>query len=592
MSSPTFSRRCSMVFLLFCFFSLGFSFSLFGSGRREEEEAPILEKRILRDHKDYSSASLSSLPHLRADSEKARAVKGAMKHAWDSYVKYAWGSDELNPGARRGSNGFGGMGCTIVDSLSTLKIMGLDREFDKGRDWVRDNLHPERLEWVSLFETNIRHLGGLLSAYGLSKDRVLLEKAKEFGERFLPAFHPISGLASNDINLRSGQVKARHSVSLAEIGTLQLEMLYLSYITRDSKFAIPVLKTLRTLDGVKTDINHGLGSQTVDRTTGQYRHDRWTLGAMADSYYEYLIKLHVFTGSNKENGFRRMWDEAAVLMRQHSVRTSGNSLYVGEIHSGKTNSNMDHLACFSGGMFALAGAATGGITEDIEIGDGITRTCVKAYSSTATGIAPEVFQIQTDGSIRPRHPHNLLRPETVESLYVLYRITGDPVYREMGWKIFQAFEDNCRTPNGYAGLTSVERVGGGHDGKQQSFFMAETLKYLYLLFTSSEVISLDEYVFNTEAHPFPIPEKSGWDFVECHFPSIPLSIESKCRGIDLPGEGKQDVVVHGREERERERERMGERERERERGSSSSKLRHLEDRETRRRERRERKLYD
>ena len=87
---------------------------------------------------------------------------------------------------------------------------------------------------------------------------------------------------------------------------------------------------------------------------------------------------------------------------------------------------------------------------------------------------------------------------------LLYRAIGDDIYREMGWKIFKSIEENCRVESGYSGVPDVRIRPPAHDDTQQSFFLAETLKYLYLLFSPTDVIPLDEYVFNTEAHPFRI----------------------------------------------------------------------------------------
>lgn len=97
---------------------------------------------------------------------------------------------------------------------------------------------------------------------------------------------------------------------------------------------------------------------------------------------------------------------------------------------------------------------------------------------------------------------NIMRPETVESFMYLWRKTGDQKYRDWGWDIFQAFETQTKLPTGYTGLRDVNT--GEKDDKMQTFFLAETLKYLYLLFSPSTVIPLDEWVFNTEAHPMRI----------------------------------------------------------------------------------------
>lgn len=98
----------------------------------------------------------------------------------------------------------------------------------------------------------------------------------------------------------------------------------------------------------------------------------------------------------------------------------------------------------------------------------------------------------------------ILRPETVESYFIMWRLTHDQKYRDWGWEVVQALELNCRTKYGYSGIKNVYANPVQHDNIQQSFFLAETLKYLYLLFSDDSLLSFDEWVFNTEAHPLPI----------------------------------------------------------------------------------------
>ncbi|CAD6247079.1 unnamed protein product [Miscanthus lutarioriparius] len=104
--------------------------------------------------------------HLEVDpvnNVRREKVKEAMLHAWNSYVKYAWGQDELQPQSKNGVNSFGGLGATIVDSLDTLHIMGLKDEFQKARDWVTESLNFDKDYEASVFETTIRVVGGLLA---------------------------------------------------------------------------------------------------------------------------------------------------------------------------------------------------------------------------------------------------------------------------------------------------------------------------------------------------------------------------------------------------------------------------------------------
>lgn len=109
-------------------------------------------------------------------------------------------------------------------------------------------------------------------------------------------------------------------------------------------------------------------------------------------------------------------------------------------------------------------------------------------------------------SQQPLDAHNLLRPETLESMFYLYRFTGDKKYRDQAWQIFLAFEKHTKLPEGYSSIHNVKDSRNPRfSDKMESFFLAETLKYLYLIFSDDpQLISLDKYVFNSEGHPLPI----------------------------------------------------------------------------------------
>ncbi|KAK1303943.1 Mannosyl-oligosaccharide 1,2-alpha-mannosidase MNS1 [Acorus calamus] len=334
--------------------------------------------------RQYTGEEDRRLPVVEEDPiniQRREKVKKAMLHAWNSYVTYAWGNDELQPQSKNGADSFGGLGATIVDSLDTLYIMGLHEEFQKAREWVANSLDFNKDYDASVFETTIRVVGGLLSAYDLSGDKVFLEKAKDIGDRLLPAWDTPTGIPYNSINLAYGRPHnhgwAGGDSILADSGTEQLEFIALSQRTGDPKY----------------------------------------------------------------------------------------------------QEKMDELACFVPGMLALGSSGYG--PEDAE----------KFLS-----LAKEDMSVGTSW--------NILRPETVESLVYLWRFTGNKTYQEWGWNIFQAFEKNSYTDSGYVGLKDVKT--GAKDDMMQSFFLAETLKYLYLLFSPPSVISFDEWVFNTEAHPLKI----------------------------------------------------------------------------------------
>ena len=105
-----------------------------------------------------------------------------------------------------------------------------------------------------------------------------------------------------------------------------------------------------------------------------------------------------------------------------------------------------------------------------------------------TGLAPDV--VTFSGSLRGQGSSSFnvqksdygLRPETVETFFILNQLTGDPIYRTWGWEIFQAIEKYCKTPIAYGAYKNVRSTSGKPDDKMESFFLGETMKYLYLLF--------------------------------------------------------------------------------------------------------------
>lgn len=139
-----------------------------------------------------------SKDHSEGIEMKRQFVKDMMKEAWFSYVKYAWGYNELQPLTKDGKLdsifGSSKLGLTIVDSMDTLYLMGLKQEFEIGRKWILTQLHFKNVEnEVSVFETIIRYVGGLLSCYAFTGDLIFLHKAREIAIALLPAYETFTG---------------------------------------------------------------------------------------------------------------------------------------------------------------------------------------------------------------------------------------------------------------------------------------------------------------------------------------------------------------------------------------------------------------
>lgn len=469
-------------------------------------------------------------------------VKRVFKESWAHYEAEAWGKDVYNPLTKTGKNmGPHPLGWIIVDSLDTLHLMGLDEEFKTATAWVANELTYDIDYEVNVFETTIRMLGGLLSAYFLSQNDMFLDKAVDLGDRLLGAFESPSGLPYASVNLKTKKGVKNHvdngASSTAEVSTLQLEFKYLSKLTGESLYWEKVEKIMQILDN-----NHaqdGLVPIYVHPDTGRYQGQIIRLGSRGDSYYEYLLKQYLQT-EQEEPIYNLMYQESLRGMKDNLLRHSkpNNLAFFGELEhgiKGPLSNKMDHLVCFIGGLFALG--ATDGQTlqkarkssnwskmkeDDMLLAKDITHTCYEMYHQTATGLAPEIVVFNTDDTskedfyVKPLDRHNLQRPETVESLFILYRITGDPIYRKWGWEIFKSFEQHTKTPGGsYTSLQDVTEVPPKQRDNMESFWLAETLKYLYLLFDDEDLTPLDKVVFNTEAHPLPKFSmnplfKTGW----------------------------------------------------------------------------------
>lgn len=442
--------------------------------------------------------------HYESPAAAADAVLGAFKHAWGSYSQYCFGQDELRPLSRGCINEFG-MGLTLVDSLDTLYILGLDEEFEKAKLWVSKNLRVKPHKQVSVFETIIRVLGGLLSAHGLSQDKIFLDKALALANSLSPAL--TGNIPKSKINLATGQIGqhgwAPNAAIIAEVGSLQVEMWYLTQASREQHWNDYGEHVIQYLDGRKPPI-HGLYPTFINPHSGSYMQSHISFGALGDSLYEYLLKMWILKGK-KDDMYRRMYLESIQAMMDKLLVKSNEGLwYIAEMRGNGLDHKMDHLTCFAPGMLALG--AHHKVSKDdevnkkhLKVAEDVAETCVQMYMRWP--ISPEMVRFtpyMTMGTAT-----NFQRPETVESLFVLWQVTKDPKWRKYGWVIFQKFERHLRVEHGYASLNHVGDPGSKAD-KMESFLLAESYKYLYLLFKENPSVNIDSYVFNTEAHPMPV----------------------------------------------------------------------------------------
>eukprot|EP00756_Hemistasia_phaeocysticola_P005263 Hpha_TRINITY_DN13247_c1_g1::TRINITY_DN13247_c1_g1_i1::g.154806::m.154806/K01230/MAN1; mannosyl-oligosaccharide alpha-1,2-mannosidase len=454
-------------------------------------------------------------------------IRKAFKHSWDGYRKYAWGQDELMPLSRRGKNwgkGSLSMGLTMLDAISTLWIMDFKEEFHDVRNWVKDEMQTDLDMSVSTFETTIRVVGGLLSAYELSGEKhpEFLNKARDIADRLLFAYNTSSGIPHAQVNLRTHYHSNPHwtggSSVLSEFGTVQLELRTLSYHLGDSKYDQKATWIMDVIEGkAPPDF---LCPTYYNTVFNRWTSDHITLGALGDSFYEYLLKQYLLTGKT-EKRYHDMYKKAVkgILSRLVKKTNPGGAVYVAEFKRGAVFNKMDHLACFAGGMLALGVneiGHDGGADNDevLNVAEGLTETCYQMYKQQPTGVAPELVEFRGGGemSMSGRAGYYLLRPEAVESFMYLWRVTKKKKYREWGWEVFRAINRWCKVDSGgFSGLRNVGFVPPQKDDLQQSFWLAETLKYLYILFAEDDAFDFGAWVLNTEAHPLKIRRRDPFE---------------------------------------------------------------------------------
>lgn len=452
--------------------------------------------------------------------EKRAKIKEMMQFAWDNYKHYAWGSNELRPVSKQGhsSNLFGSLkGATIVDALDTLYIMEMYDEFEAATEWVERNLDFNMNAEISVFEVNIRFVGGLLSAYYLSGKEVFRTKAVELGEKLLPAFKTPTGIPWALLNLKSGIGRnwpwaSGGSSILAEYGTLHLEFMHLSALSGRPIFAEKVMNIRKVLN--RLDKPQGLYPNYLNPNSGQWGQHHVSVGGLGDSFYEYLLKAWLMSDKSDDEGKKLYYDALQAIEKNLIRKSSGGLTYIAEWKGGLLEHKMGHLTCFAGGMIALGadGAPDDKTGHQMELAAEIARTCHESYARTSMKLGPEAFRF--DGGVeaiatRQNEKYFILRPEVIETYMYMWRFTHDPKYRQWGWEAVQALEKHCRVEGGYSGVRDVYGSAPNHDDVQQSFFLAETLKYLYLLFSDDDHLPFEHWVFNTEAHPLPVIKKQS-----------------------------------------------------------------------------------
>lgn len=460
--------------------------------------------QIQHEFAEEEDATARNIRETRRDEVRKQFLK-----CWHNYRSWAWMHDEIRPISGEVTDHFGGWAATLIDALDTLWIMGFDEEFNSAIEDVElIDFGYTDLDHVNVFETNIRHLGGLIAAFELSKDERLLAKAVEVGDMLYHAFDTPNHMPITRWHLReAGEGKAQvadDQVLLAEIGSMTMEFTRLSQLTNDTKYYDAVTRITRLMEEQqeKTKLP-GMWPIVVNARTADFTEDStFTLNSMADSMYEYLPKMYALEGG-RDYIYRKMYEKAmdaaskyalfrpstpddSDLLVSGAVRVEGSTVFIDPI--------LQHLSCYTGGMFAL-GSRLFGNTEHFSIARKLTDACVWAYKSSPAGIMPEVSHVlqcpnATDctwsqqawqDAVNARADQHkekdplqnianlrlpggftaiddrryILRPEAIESVFVMYRTTGEQRWQAAAWDMWTAIMRSTDTDIGNSALLDV-----------------------------------------------------------------------------------------------------------------------------------------
>ncbi|XP_068714333.1 ER degradation-enhancing alpha-mannosidase-like protein 1 isoform X1 [Montipora foliosa] len=454
---------------------------------------------------------------------------------YDNYMNFAFPKDELDPIHCTGrgpdyenpsniniNDVLGDYSLGLLESLGTLAIMGNSSEFKRAVQLVVDSVTFQKNNTVQVFEATIRVLGSLLSAHLIIKDPIqpfgdmvpseyddeLLLLAHDIANRLLAAFElSKTQIPYPRINLWSGLPSTFHKETCtAGAGTVLLEFGILSRLLGDPTFENLARKAVTSLWRQRSR-ETGLLGNVINVETGEWSGKMSGLGAGMDSFYEYLLKGYIMFGDPDDlKRFNDIYRAINKYLRRGRLKCNqGNGstpLYVNvHMDNGQTaNTWIDALSASFAGVQVLKGDITEAICTHA-----LYYAIWKKYEAM-----PERFNWQIKQSEVHFSP---LRPELVESTYLLHQATHHPFYLHVGREIIRDIEKHSKVKCGYATLHSVKDKT--QEDRMESFFLSETCKYLYLLFDIENHVNRDasNYIFSTEGHIFRVDaqfrKKSG-----------------------------------------------------------------------------------
>ncbi len=448
-----------------------------------------------------------SLTQSAQDVTRAESIKAVFRGAYADYKTYAFPDDSLLPLTKSSENDFGGWGATVVDSISTALLMNETAMADEMIQHMTTAVDFDKTDAdsISLFETNIRFLGGLLSAYELTgkTNAGLLAQATKVGDHLMRGWvgdNPIpynklqNWTAGVDPNTTTRAIIAEAGTLLIEFGTLSRHTGNQTYLEYADKSMTAIVNTAKPFPG--------LPGQEIDPVTGQTTFAYITWGGGTDSGFEYEIKWPYLQGNASSIYVEEFQDairssvEHLLVKPDYHPELTFLADYYGD--AGGVIPRFSHLGCFAGGTWILGGKLLDN-DDTFKYGLDLAKSCGETYRRTITGIGPESFvfainngstngvTISDPAGFKERgfdydSTAYIHRPEVIESLFYAYRTTGDRAYQEYIWDAWTNITSRTKAPAAYAGLQEVNNTKSDFYDIFESFAIAELMKYTYLTF--------------------------------------------------------------------------------------------------------------
>ncbi|KAF2092755.1 seven-hairpin glycosidase [Rhizodiscina lignyota] len=496
----------------------------------------------------------------RADVARLKRVEEAMKHSFHGYRVKAWGYDDIRPVSGRPANSSYGWGGYILEAAPSLAVMGLWEEFALCLDHIVERIDFSRTQvLVDPAIATKRYLGSLVSLLELADTEVvaegnitaaerekIMDKAVILANKLLPAYATTAGLPFPRVDFLTGDGMPRpasfdsdmkprpqeYSIEPSDAATI-LELAGLTRLSGNTEYYMRAIQAWAPLIWDKfVEPFPGLIAGPFDIFSAEPERLQRHWDAGHGDFYETLLKAVMFAPKDKlAPTYQRRWLQSAYAVRHNLTSRSlpadnhlTQHMYLGKWDSEWYLNEMSQEACSAAGVIIL-GARFMERPDLFPLGQAILEGCRYVYTSSSCNLGADRWSWQpmsvsrngtfgptTNRSSTELNEHSYwvsdssykFQPNYFASLFHAFRVTGEQRYRDWAWDAFNAFDRDCKTPFGYAGLSDVMEGYAGRANWADDVdggMVLETLKWLWLIFADTDVMSLDRWIFTTGGYP-------------------------------------------------------------------------------------------